>query len=267
MEEEDSLRGVVGPWVICRGEMAGGMKEERGWWGGEDGRLAEERWEEAEGGLCHTGGGGLSAQGSGEHSIGKRRRVGISRGSSTREVEEGRARGSEEEIRGGRGKEGEGRRGEGGEGNEGASEGIAIGRQTRKVVGDKSEDGKEERKATVIVGLNMTLNPYTGWGNLAYALFFGFLDAPSSPISPIMLSPLPAASLHPPAPHHGRLVHVYASQERQRSIILSSKTSRSRAPVLHVVDHETYDSTEARDRPSPSPLRALCLGLGADATS
>lgn len=106
--------------------------------------------------------------------------------------------------------------------------------------------GEKEGEQIVMVGINMTLNAFTGWGNLAYQTFFGFLHDPFSHISPIMLAPLPPSASVPPAPYSGDIQGIYRMQNESRLAILGGRLG---VPIIHSVDHERFDASSVSGPP------------------
>jgi hypothetical protein len=98
-----------------------------------------------------------------------------------------------------------------------------------------------QHQTGAMAGLNFSLIPFTGWGNLAYALFIGMMDDKNSSLYPILMQDPHPSALSASAPHSSRLPSILANQRVEKTSLLSR--SRADIPVLHAVDHATFDAT------------------------
>ena len=263
-----SLRGVAGPAMLCRGH------KEHEWWGGADGAMAENRWADAGEGCRGAVEGDDELEGKGGDDFRTGDNVDLEK------VVDGKGGG-----RGSRGRKGGGGTGQGIDKGKDAGKRTTLGMVERRRKDEENADrrrrGGEQKEANdnsdnnnnnnnnaggggrenvqrVMVGINMTLNAFTGWGNLAYQTFFGFLQDPSSNMYPIMLAPLPPSASIPPAPHSSTIKGIYEQQNESRAAILSGGIG---VPVIHSVDHERFDATSVslashniRADPAPQAL-------------
>lgn len=91
------------------------------------------------------------------------------------------------------------------------------------------------------IGLNFSLIPSTGWGNLAYALFLGSLNEKCSALNPILLQDPHPSAYHRLAPGSVQIKEILQSQRIVREGLLEGR--RATVPVLHAVDHMYFDVT------------------------
>jgi hypothetical protein len=268
MKEAQSLRGVAGPAMLCRGH------KEHEWWGGADGAMAEKRWagagegcrgaverddglEGKEGDVVRRGddidlekdvggkGGGRKGRGwEGGGDMGQGNNMGKDAGTEEKSETLERRRKGEEDVDGRRRgvEEKEAKNNKNNSNNNSNSNSNNNNNNNSNAGG-----GGRENVQRAMVGINMTLNAFTGWGNLAYQTFFGFLQDPSQKIHPIMLAPLPPSASIPPAPHSSIIKGIYGQQNESRAEILSGRIG---VPVIHSVDHERFDASSVSVAPN-----------------
>ena len=94
----------------------------------------------------------------------------------------------------------------------------------------------------------MSLIPGTGWGHLAYELFFGMLNAAEGfPWDPLFLGDVHPDALLPSTPHSTRLSSVLALQAEERDALRKGTGGSGGGDVnvsfgvIHAVDHVFFD--------------------------
>ena len=103
----------------------------------------------------------------------------------------------------------------------------------------------------------MSLIPGTGWGHLAYELFFGMLNAAEGfPWDPLFLGDVHPDALLPSTPHSTRLSSVLALQAEERDALRKSTGSSGGGDVnvsfgvIHAVDHVFFDRPRVVGKPN-----------------
>jgi hypothetical protein len=101
---------------------------------------------------------------------------------------------------------------------------------------------QEQHHGRIEIGLNFSLIPFTGWGNLAYALFMGMLEDKNASFHPILMQdPHPSAFLQS-APYVASLSSVLDRQSSRKATLMAQHSAP--IPVLHAVDHMSFDATQ-----------------------